>query len=72
MSFVSHSYCIEKNIYLTDSIEKCLETLDRRDYDEFLAALKPEMENAKKIITGKQIASVSPVRLATNHLATLT
>lgn len=39
--------------------EKCLETLNRRDFHEFREALKPEIEKAKKSITGKQITSVS-------------
>jgi mRNA-binding protein PUF3 len=42
--------------------EKCLETLNRRDYHEFREALKPEMEKAKRSITGKQINSVSSIR----------
>lgn len=40
-------------------IQKLLETLCREDYDVFVAALKPELEKAKKIISGKQIVSVS-------------
>ncbi|KAH8701208.1 armadillo-type protein [Phaeosphaeriaceae sp. PMI808] len=39
-------------------IQKLLETLSRDDYDTFVAALKPELEKAKKIISGKQIVSV--------------
>lgn len=40
-------------------IQKLLETLSRDDYETFVAALKPELEKAKKIISGKQIVSVS-------------
>jgi mRNA-binding protein PUF3 len=40
-------------------IQKLLETLSRKDYDDFVAALKPELEKAKKLISGKQIVSVS-------------
>ncbi len=40
-------------------IQKMLETLSRDDYNTFVAALKPELEKAKKIISGKQIISVS-------------
>jgi mRNA-binding protein PUF3 len=39
-------------------IQKLLETLNRDDYDVFVAALKPELEKAKKLISGKQIVSV--------------
>lgn len=39
-------------------IQKMLETLGRDDYDIFVAALKPELEKAKKLISGKQIVSV--------------
>lgn len=39
-------------------IQKLLETLSRDDYETFVAALKPELEKAKKIISGKQIVSV--------------
>lgn len=39
-------------------IQKLLETLNREDYEMFVAALKPELEKAKKIISGKQIVSV--------------
>lgn len=38
--------------------EKLLETLSRDDYDRFVVALKPELEKAKHIISGKQILSV--------------
>ena len=41
-------------------IQKMLETLGREDYMRFVGALKPELEKAKKIISGKQIISVSP------------
>ncbi|KAF1970104.1 ARM repeat-containing protein [Bimuria novae-zelandiae CBS 107.79] len=47
-----------KDPYGNYVIQKCLETVDRSDYRELLAALKPEMEKAKKIISGKQIVSV--------------
>jgi mRNA-binding protein PUF3 len=40
-------------------IQKLLETLSREDYDRFVGALKPELEKAKKLISGKQIVSVS-------------
>jgi mRNA-binding protein PUF3 len=40
-------------------IQKLLETLSRDDYNTFVAALKPELEKAKKLISGKQIVSVS-------------
>lgn len=40
-------------------VQKLLETLGREDYEVFLAALKPELEKARKMITGKQIVSVS-------------
>ena len=40
-------------------IQKLLETLGRDDYDVFITALKPELEKAKKMISGKQIVSVS-------------
>tara|TARA_R110002003_G_scaffold119_4_gene10574 strand:- start:12350 stop:15013 length:2664 start_codon:yes stop_codon:yes gene_type:complete len=44
-------------------IQKLLETLSREEYETFVTALKPELEKAKKIISGKQIVSVSgPVR----------
>ncbi|KAF2025312.1 ARM repeat-containing protein [Setomelanomma holmii] len=39
-------------------IQKLLETLSRKEYDTFVTALKPELEKAKKIISGKQIVSV--------------
>lgn len=40
-------------------VEKMMDTLCRRDYDEFVTLLKPEMERAKKSgISGKQIISV--------------
>ncbi|KAF1926527.1 ARM repeat-containing protein [Didymella exigua CBS 183.55] len=39
-------------------IQKMLETLTRPDYEIFVEALKPELEKAKKIISGKQIQSV--------------
>lgn len=39
-------------------IQKMLETLGRPDYEIFVEALKPELEKAKKIISGKQILSV--------------
>ncbi|CAO2648642.1 Nn.00g079090.m01.CDS01 [Neocucurbitaria sp. VM-36] len=39
-------------------VQKLLETLSRDDYDTFVIALKPELEKAKKIISGKQIVSV--------------
>jgi mRNA-binding protein PUF3 len=39
-------------------VQKLLETLDREDYDVVVAALKPELEKAKKIIPGKQVISV--------------
>jgi mRNA-binding protein PUF3 len=40
-------------------VQKLLETLGREDYGVFVTALKPELEKAKKIISGKQIVSVS-------------
>ncbi|KAF2854913.1 ARM repeat-containing protein [Plenodomus tracheiphilus IPT5] len=39
-------------------IQKLLETLGREDYQIFVTALKPELDKAKKIISGKQIVSV--------------
>ncbi|KAJ4983370.1 pumilio domain-containing protein [Stagonosporopsis vannaccii] len=39
-------------------IQKMLETLTRPDYEIFVDALRPELEKAKKIISGKQIQSV--------------
>ncbi|KAJ4357049.1 mRNA binding protein puf3 [Ascochyta clinopodiicola] len=39
-------------------VQKMLETLGRPDYEIFVEALKPELEKAKKIISGKQILSV--------------
>ncbi|KAF2180211.1 ARM repeat-containing protein [Zopfia rhizophila CBS 207.26] len=39
-------------------IQKILDTLCRKDYDEFVAFLKPEMDKAKKVISGKQVLSV--------------
>ncbi|KAH7073963.1 armadillo-type protein [Paraphoma chrysanthemicola] len=39
-------------------IQKLLETLGREEYETFVNALKPELEKAKKIISGKQIVSV--------------
>lgn len=35
-----------------------LDTLSRDDYDEFVSILKPEMDRAKKVISGKQVLSV--------------
>jgi mRNA-binding protein PUF3 len=32
--------------------------LRREDYEELVAALKPEVEKAKKIISGKQVIAV--------------
>jgi len=40
-------------------IQKLLETLGREDYEMFLVELKPELDKARKMITGKQIVSVS-------------
>lgn len=40
-------------------IQKLLETLNRDEYVMFVDALKPELEKAKRIISGKQIVSVS-------------
>jgi mRNA-binding protein PUF3 len=39
-------------------IQKLLDTLCRPDYEELVAALKPELEKAKKVISGKQCTSV--------------
>ncbi|KAF1938839.1 ARM repeat-containing protein [Clathrospora elynae] len=39
-------------------IQQLLEILGREDYDSFVAALKPELEKAKKLISGKQCVSV--------------
>jgi len=39
-------------------IQKLLETLGREDYEMFLVELKPELDKARKMITGKQIVSV--------------
>ncbi|KAF2688839.1 ARM repeat-containing protein [Lentithecium fluviatile CBS 122367] len=39
-------------------IQKLLDTLSRRDFEELVAVLKPELEKTKKIISGKQITSV--------------
>jgi mRNA-binding protein PUF3 len=41
-------------------VQKILDVLIRDDYEMFVAALKPELEKAKKIIPGKQCVSVSP------------
>ena len=40
-------------------IQKMLDTLNRDDYEDFVQALKPELEKAKKVIPGKQCVSVS-------------
>ena len=50
-------------------IQKMLETLTRTDYEIFVDALKPELEKAKKIISGKQIQSVSDF-LSLHHATT--
>jgi mRNA-binding protein PUF3 len=48
-------------------VQKMLETLTRPDYEIFVEALKPELEKAKKIISGKQIQSVSiPLNVTCN------
>lgn len=39
-------------------IQKLLETLSRDEYYKFIVALKPELEKAKNMISGKQIVSV--------------
>ncbi|CAN9225730.1 hypothetical protein CUC08_Gglean004514 [Alternaria sp. MG1] len=39
-------------------IQKMLDTLNRDDYEDFVQALKPELEKAKKVIPGKQCVSV--------------
>ncbi|KAF2640901.1 ARM repeat-containing protein [Massarina eburnea CBS 473.64] len=39
-------------------IQKLMDRLARRDYDEMVSIVKPELEKAKKIISGKQIISV--------------
>lgn len=39
-------------------IQKLLETLGRKDYEVFVEALKPELDKARKTISGKQIISV--------------
>jgi mRNA-binding protein PUF3 len=35
-----------------------MDTLCRKDYDELLATLKPELDKAKKVVAGKQIVAV--------------
>jgi hypothetical protein len=51
--------------------EKILEELSRKDYEDLMAVLKPEMEKAKKLVSGKQLLAVcsscQPPSL-TNHL----
>ncbi|KAF2471370.1 ARM repeat-containing protein [Lindgomyces ingoldianus] len=47
-----------KDNYGNYVIQKILETICRKDYDELIAFLKPEMDKAKKIISGKQVLSV--------------
>ncbi|KAF2443890.1 ARM repeat-containing protein [Karstenula rhodostoma CBS 690.94] len=47
-----------KDPYGNYVIQKCLETVNRRDYQEFVAVLKPELDKAKKVMSGKQIVSV--------------
>ncbi|KAJ4347805.1 mRNA binding protein puf3 [Didymosphaeria variabile] len=47
-----------KDPYGNYVIQKCLETVNRRDYQEFVAVLKPELDKAKKVMSGKQIISV--------------
>ncbi|KAH9882760.1 hypothetical protein J1614_000126 [Plenodomus biglobosus] len=39
-------------------VQKLLETLGREDYEVFVMALKPELDKARKTISGKQIVSV--------------
>ena len=41
------------------SLERILATVSRPDYEDLVAHLKPEMEYAKKSISGKQIIQVS-------------
>ncbi|KAF9731789.1 hypothetical protein PMIN02_007288 [Paraphaeosphaeria minitans] len=47
-----------KDPYGNYVIQKCLETVNRRDYQVFVAVLKPELDKAKKVMSGKQIVSV--------------
>ncbi|KAF2016561.1 ARM repeat-containing protein [Aaosphaeria arxii CBS 175.79] len=39
-------------------IQKILETLCEEDWHEFVAILRPEMEEAKKVISGKQVVQI--------------
>ncbi|KAF2791387.1 ARM repeat-containing protein [Melanomma pulvis-pyrius CBS 109.77] len=39
-------------------IQKIMDTLCRKDYEELVATLKPEIEKAKKLVPGKQITAV--------------
>ena len=49
-----HRHC-----FLTNTqIEKIMDTLCRKDFEELVTALKPEIEKAKKLISGKQIVAV--------------
>ncbi|ORY17992.1 armadillo-type protein [Clohesyomyces aquaticus] len=47
-----------KDSYGNYVLQKILETLCRKDYDELLSHLRPEMEKAKKTVSGKQVLSV--------------
>jgi mRNA-binding protein PUF3 len=47
-----------KDNYGNYVIQKTLDMLRREDYEELVAALKPEVEKAKKIISGKQVIAV--------------
>jgi mRNA-binding protein PUF3 len=53
-------------------IQKLLDTLNPDDYDMFVAALKPELEKAKKVIPGKHIVSVSHQSTIPRHEPRLT
>ena len=53
-----------KSHFLSNMLtEKLLDTLSRRDFEELVAALKPELERTKKVISGKQITSVRETSL---------
>ncbi|KAF2710869.1 ARM repeat-containing protein [Pleomassaria siparia CBS 279.74] len=47
-----------KDSYGNYVIQKIMDTICRKDYEELVAALKPEIEKAKKLISGKQIIAV--------------
>ncbi|KAF1997243.1 ARM repeat-containing protein [Amniculicola lignicola CBS 123094] len=54
----SNIMALIKDGYGNYVIQKLLDTLSRQHYEEFMAILKPEMELAKRTISGKQVAAV--------------